>query len=123
MLWLRILDVEAALSARKTAHDGELVLRVHDPLGFTDGRYRLSSSAGTARVSRVGADNPGHDDTGQDDLVMDIAELSSVYVGGVSPVTLAEAGRIRVGAGRPDAAAELARMLAVERPAHCLTHF
>jgi predicted acetyltransferase len=118
MLWLRILDVEAALSARKTAHDGELVLRVHDSLGFTDGRYRLSSSAGTARVSRVGAD-----DTGHDDLVMDIAELSSVYVGGVSPVTLAEAGRIRVGAGRPDAAAELARMLAVERPAHCLTHF
>ncbi|MDP9886151.1 putative acetyltransferase [Sinomonas atrocyanea] len=118
MLWLRILDVEAALSARKTAHDGELVLRVHDPLGFTDGRYRLSSSAGTARVSRVGADDPG-----QDDLIMDIAELSSVYVGGVSPVTLAEAGRIRVGAGRPDAAAELARMLAVERPAHCLTHF
>ncbi|AMM32611.1 acetyltransferase [Sinomonas atrocyanea] len=118
MLWLRILDVEAALSARKLAHDGELVLRIQDPLGFTDGRYRLSSSAGTAQVSRL-----AHDDPAQDDLVMDIAELSSAYVGGVSPVTLAEAGRIRVGAGRPAAATELARMLAVERPAHCLTHF
>ncbi|MGT2460549.1 GNAT family N-acetyltransferase [Sinomonas atrocyanea] len=118
MLWLRILDVEAALSARKLAHDGELVLRIQDPLGFTDGRYRLSSSAGTPQVSRL-----AHDDPAQDDLVMDIAELSSAYVGGVSPVTLAEAGRIRVGAGRPAAATELARMLAVERPAHCLTHF
>jgi hypothetical protein len=38
-------------------------------------------------------------------------------------VTLAEAGRIQVGAHRPGAAAELAGMLAVERPAHCLTHF
>ncbi|GAB3285991.1 GNAT family N-acetyltransferase [Sinomonas notoginsengisoli] len=118
MLWLRILDVEAALGARAFAHDGELVLRVDDPLGFTTGRYRLAASAGAARIERL-----SDDDSVADDLTMNIAELSSVYVGGVSPVTLAEAGRIRAGEGAAGAALTLERMLAVERPAHCFTHF
>lgn len=124
MLWLRILDVEAALSARRFAHDGELVLRVEDPFGFTTGRYRLAVSGGSGEVKRL-----VEDDTTPEDLSLDIAELSSVYVGGVSPVTLTEAGRIRAGgsagSARPGTAAALAfaRMLAVERPAHCSTHF
>ncbi|MDQ4489616.1 GNAT family N-acetyltransferase [Sinomonas sp. ASV486] len=124
MLWLRILDVEAALGARHFAHDGELVLRVEDPLGFTTGTYRLAVSAGRSHIERL-----ADDDTTPGDLALDIAELSSVYVGGVSPVTLAEAGRIR--AGRSGGSARLvteasltfARMFAVERPAHCSTHF
>lgn len=118
MLWVRILDVEAALSARRFAHDGALVLRVDDPLGLTTGRYRLTVADGEGRVERLADEDPA-----PDDLTMDIAELSSVYVGGVSPVMLAEAGRIRLGQQAPEAALMLERMLAVERAAHCFTHF
>lgn len=118
MLWLRILDVEAALGARHFAHDGDLVLRVDDALGLTSGRYRLSVASGQGRAELV-----PDGDSARDDLTMDIAELSSVYVGGVSPVMLAEAGRIQVGAHSPEAALTLERMLAVERHVHCFTHF
>lgn len=118
MLWLRILDVEAALTARHFAHDGELLLRVEDALGLTAGRYRLSVASGACRTERVPDDDPA-----PDDLRMDIAELSSVYVGGVSPVMLAEAGRIQGGERMPQAALALERMLAVERTVHCFTHF
>jgi predicted acetyltransferase len=117
MLWLRILDVRAALEARRYAHDGELILRVDDALGLAAGRYRLAVVDGTATVEALGAPD------GEAQLSLDIADLSSVYVGGVSPVSLLQAGRIRTGESSPEAASVLAQMLAVERPAHCLTHF
>ncbi|GHG40867.1 UPF0256 protein [Sinomonas cellulolyticus] len=118
MLWLRILDVAAALQGRRFAHDGALLTRIDDPLGLTSGRYRVSVASGECQVERVPDDDPS-----PDDLTMDIAELSSVYIGGVSPVLLAEAGRIRSGEHSPEAALTLERMLAVERAPHCSTHF
>src|SRR5690606_19874557 len=39
--WLRILDVRAALEARRYERDGVLELRVVDPLGFAEGSWRL----------------------------------------------------------------------------------
>ncbi|WP_255405642.1 GNAT family N-acetyltransferase [Sinomonas sp. R1AF57] len=117
MLWLRILDVGAALEARRYAHDGELILRVDDALGLAAGRYRLAVVDGTATVEALGTPD------GEAQVSLDIADLSSVYVGGVSPVSLLQAGRIRTGESSPEAALVLAQMLAVERPAHCLTHF
>ncbi|WP_138442853.1 GNAT family N-acetyltransferase [Sinomonas susongensis] len=113
MLWLRILDVPAALEARRYGADGSLVLDVVDGLGLAAGRYRIAVDGGTARVSRADGERP--------DLVLDTAELASLYVGGVRPTTLREAGRISE--ENPGAALEAERMFAVERPAHCLTHF
>lgn len=117
MLWLRILDVRAALEARRYAHDGELILRVDDALGFGSGSYRLAVEHGSATVEELG------EREAEAELTLDIADLSSVYVGGVNPVSLLQAGRIRTGESSPEAALVLAQMLAVERPAHCLTHF
>ncbi|MFJ5859958.1 GNAT family N-acetyltransferase [Pseudarthrobacter sp. NPDC092439] len=114
MLWLRILDVGKALEARKFSADGRLLLKVADPLGLDDGTFELNVQGGEATVERV---SPGH----EADLELDISALSSVYLGAVHPVTLTAAGRIREGA--PGAAARAAAMFAVERPAHCLTHF
>ncbi|WP_425441606.1 GNAT family N-acetyltransferase [Sinomonas mesophila] len=116
MLWLRILDVEAALSARAYDADGGLVLTVTDPLSLASGTYRLTVDDGAARVERLA---PG--DAAGADARLDVADLSSVYCGGVSPVTLAAAGRFTE--LRPGAALEAMRLFAVERPAHCLTHF
>lgn len=113
MLWLRILDVQQALEARHYPADGRLVLKVADPLGLADGTFALEVNGGTAVVTEAGNDEA--------DLELDVAALSSMYLGGVHPVTLAASGRIRE--QTPSAAFLAARMFAVERPAHCLTHF
>ncbi len=113
MLWLRILDVPAAMAARRYGADGELVLDVVDGLGLAGGRFRVRVEGGIATVSDA--------DGAPADLTVDVAELGSMYVGGVRATTLREAGRIAQ-AG-PGAALAAERMFAVERPAHCSTHF
>ncbi|MGN8027854.1 GNAT family N-acetyltransferase [Microbacterium sp. 22242] len=84
--WLRILDVPAALQARRYRAPLDLVLRVSDPLGFADGAWRV----------RVGADGKAHVAVSADaaDLELDVAALSALYLGGVSATTLRAAGRV-----------------------------
>ncbi|MEA5454344.1 GNAT family N-acetyltransferase [Sinomonas sp. JGH33] len=113
MLWLRILDVPAALTARRYGVDGALVLDVADGLGLAGGRFRLRVADGTARVEEADGAEP--------DLVLDVAELASMYVGGVRATTLWEAGRIVE--AKPGAVLAADRLFAVERAARCLTHF
>ena len=113
MLWLRILDVKKALAARYYPGDGRLVLNVSDPLGLTGGTFALAVDRGAAVVTDAGDADV--------DLELDVSALSSMYLGGVHPVTLAAAGKIREKAA--GAASRAAGMFAVERPAHCLTHF
>ncbi|WP_313817540.1 GNAT family N-acetyltransferase [Citricoccus sp.] len=114
-LWLRILDVAACLTGRPYHRDGELVLEVTDPLGHAAGMWRLTVQSGTAVVEERGEafDDP--------DLTLDVAELSSVYLGGVSAEVLRQAGRITE--HRPGAAAELTALLAQDRPVFCMTGF
>jgi len=114
MLWLRILDTGRALAARRFSADGTLVLDVADSLGFAGGTHTLSVSGGGAHVTEA---PPGT----MPDLSLDVAELGSIYLGAVCPVTLAAAGRITE--HTPGAALTARRMFAVERPPHCLTHF
>ncbi|MGO4493359.1 sterol carrier protein domain-containing protein, partial [Arthrobacter sp. 2YAF22_2] len=52
---------------------------------------------------------------------LDVADLGSIYLGAVCPVTLKAAGRITEHA--PGAALTARLMFAVERAPHCLTHF
>lgn len=113
MLWLRILDVKQALEARHYPADGRLVLKVADSLGLADGTFALDVSGGSAVVTDAG--------TSAADLELDVAALASMYLGGVHPVTLVDSGRILE--HTPDAAFRAARMFAVERAPHCLTHF
>jgi predicted acetyltransferase len=112
LLWLRILDVRQALEARHFATDGTLVLQVTDGVGLAAGTFSLEVRDGTARVTASEA---------EPDLELDIAALSSVYLGGVNPVSLAAAGKLREHTA--GAAFLAATLFAVERPAHCLTHF
>ena len=84
-LWLRILDVPAALTARGYNTDGELVLEVTDDvLPEVGGRWRLSVRDGSAQVSPVEA---------AADLRLDITDLGAVYLGGSTLRELAAAGR------------------------------
>jgi predicted acetyltransferase len=114
MLWLRILDTAMALAARHYSADGSLVLEVRDALGFAGGTFILGVSGGQAHVTAAPADS-------EPDLSLDIADLGSVYLGAVCPVTLKAAGRITEHA--PGAALKARLMFAVERSPHCLTHF
>jgi predicted acetyltransferase len=78
-VWLRLVDVEAALAAREWPDVDPLVLEVRDEFcPWNDGRYRT----GEGRVH------------GEPDLALSVADLASLYLGGVSAYDLAHAGRL-----------------------------
>ncbi|MEU4652393.1 GNAT family N-acetyltransferase [Streptomyces sp. NPDC023723] len=85
-LWIRILDVVRALEARTYGGAGELVLEVVDRDGLAGGRWRLAASGGRASC-RATADGA--------DLVLDVADLSRLWLGDESAVRLAALGRVR----------------------------
>ncbi|WP_217184458.1 GNAT family N-acetyltransferase [Streptomyces sp. AC495_CC817] len=89
--WLRILDLPAALTARRFSAPVDLVIRVVDSLGFAAGVWRLRvDGTGTGAVEAVhGAEA---------DIELDVATLSTLYAGGVRGSALHAAGRIVGGA-------------------------
>lgn len=89
-LWLRILDVGAALQARRWTGPARIALTVTDDLGYASGAYLLD----------IGADGLGSvtalDEVPQDvaSLALPVTSLSALYLGGVSAEALASAGLI-----------------------------
>jgi predicted acetyltransferase len=97
-LWLRVLDGPAAFGARTYASAGRAVLQVTDNLGYVDGRWALETSEdGSGRFTRIGDDGSGGgSDAGEPaDLALDVRELGSLYLGGVSVARLHAAGLVR----------------------------
>lgn len=85
-LFLRVLDVERALSERSYAADGDLVLQIDDSFcEWVAGRYRITASGGRAEVVRTN-DEP--------DITMTAEDLGVIYLGGFPMSRLAHAGRI-----------------------------
>ena len=74
-LWLRLLDVPAALSARRYAVPGDVVLEVSDQDigGFASGRYRLTAADGGADCAPT---------TAGADVEITQRALASIYLGG-----------------------------------------
>ncbi|GAA3926772.1 GNAT family N-acetyltransferase [Microbacterium soli] len=84
--WLRILDVRAALQARRFRAPLDAVLRVRDPLGFAEGTWRVQvGDDGRATVTATDA---------EPQAVLAVSALSAVYAGGESLSRLAAAGLI-----------------------------
>jgi predicted acetyltransferase len=82
-LWVRIIDVEAALRARSYTTDPDVVLDVADPFcDWVAGRYRLSADDCARTDARA-------------DLELDAAALGAVYLGATTFLDLAAAGRVR----------------------------
>jgi hypothetical protein len=104
-LWVRLLDVPRALTARGWFTDGELVLDVDDPFLGEHGRYLLTVRDGKADC--VPTDR-------EPDLSLDVRDLGSVYLGGTAPSTLVRAGHIR--AHHPGAATLADALFRAERP-------
>ncbi|MEA2255227.1 MAG: hypothetical protein QOG35_1272 [Solirubrobacteraceae bacterium] len=82
-LWVRIVDVGAALSQRTYAAAADVVLAVGDAFcPWNEGRWRLDGD-GCERTSA------------EADLALDAAALGSAYLGGTTLIELAAAGRVR----------------------------
>jgi predicted acetyltransferase len=86
-LWVRVVDVPAALSARRYASEVDVVLEVNDPLlPDNSGRWRLSAGPSGARCERT---------SGPADLALHVRELGTAYLGGPTLYALAAAGLVR----------------------------
>jgi predicted acetyltransferase len=85
-LWLRIVDVEAALAGRSYAADGEVAFELADTfVPANAGVWRLQVSGGEAQVTRAEA---------EPELRLDVADLGAAYLGGFAFAQLARAGRV-----------------------------
>ncbi|MFJ5799783.1 GNAT family N-acetyltransferase [Streptomyces decoyicus] len=86
-LFVRPVEVGAALAARTYRTPVEVVLEVTDPFcPWNEGRWRLSGDAAGASCTRTA--DPA-------ELALSVRELGSAYLGGFSLSSLAAAGRVR----------------------------
>lgn len=110
-LWVRIVDLPAALPLRSYAADCDVVVDVDDPAApWQSGRWRLLIRDGAAEATRTDRDA---------DLDLPVAVLGSAYLGGANLVALQRAGVL--GEHRSGALAELSRAFATDlapTPAH-----
>jgi predicted acetyltransferase len=82
-LWLRLVDVGAALSARSYAGEDALVLDISDDF--------LPENSGSWRVGSGGGERTDE----APDLALGVQELGSIFLGGFGATELARAGLVR----------------------------
>jgi predicted acetyltransferase len=112
-LWVRLLDIPVALSARRYATAGRLTFEVSDAfLPDVAGRYTLEVALDGAACAS--SDAPA-------DLSLDAATLGATYLGGVSFTTLARAGLVHE--ETPGALARADAMFATFPAPYCSTPF
>jgi predicted acetyltransferase len=85
-LWLRLIDIPAALEARSYAAEVSAVLEVSDGVLGGGGRYALDVQDGKARCVRTDA---------AADVQTDLSVLGSLYMGGHRASDFATANRLR----------------------------
>jgi predicted acetyltransferase len=84
--WVRLVDVPAALEARRYSHEGRVVIEVDDGFApWNDGTYELDGGPGGATCRPSSA---------EPDLSMGVEDLGATYLGAVSFRALAAAGRV-----------------------------
>ena len=82
-IWVRLLDLPAAMAARSFAGDGEVVVELTDAFRPENaGRWRIGSDGAQRTDAAAG-------------LALDVADLGSVYLGGFSFAELVRASRAR----------------------------
>jgi predicted acetyltransferase len=113
-LWLRLVDVPVALSGRRYAVEGSLVLDVTDPFcPWNEGRWLLEGGPDGATCRPAGhAPAPS--------LRLDAASLGSLFLGGTSVIHLARAGAVE---GDTPAVRQAQLMFATSADPWCSTKF
>jgi predicted acetyltransferase len=85
-LWLRLLDVGAALGARSYTGDGSIVLEVDDPnFEWNTARWCVEADSTGSAVSRSNA---------RPDIRLAVADLAAVFLGAFTFMDLYHAGRL-----------------------------
>ncbi len=116
-LWVRLIDIERALTVRGYSGEGKLTLRVHDSfIPELAGFYELD-----ARLDGAVCRHGSGDENRAGDLEMDVSTLGAAYLGGVSFSTLCQAGRVVE--HRRGAAALADRLFSVASAPYCGTGF
>jgi predicted acetyltransferase len=81
-LWMRLVDVGAALSGREYAADGSIVFDVRDAVcPWNEGRWKLEGGAGARTDENA-------------DIALDVGALGATYLGAVSFTQLREGLRL-----------------------------
>ena len=116
-LWARLVDLPAALAARRYGTVDQLVLEISDDFcEWNAGRWLLRTSgepgATVAEVERTDAPV---------DVVLDTIDLAAIYLGGNTATLLAAAGRIEE--RTDDAARRLGTLFVSERVPWCVSMF
>jgi predicted acetyltransferase len=107
-LWLRIVDLPAALGGRRVATDASLVVEVRDEFcPWNAGRWRIGTE-----VERTDE---------KAELELDIADLASTYLGAFDFQRLAAAGCVRE--LRPGALERASALFDTDRPPYCFEDF
>jgi predicted acetyltransferase len=109
-LWIRLLDLPAALGQRRYSRELDVVIEVTDELlPGNSGRWRLSAgAAGQGTCERT---------TRAPDVLMPVQALGAAYLGGTRLGALAAAGQ--VAQERPGALAELSAAMAWDPAPWC----
>ncbi|MCW4464543.1 GNAT family N-acetyltransferase [Glutamicibacter sp. MNS18] len=113
-LWLRILDLPAALAGRGYLNDGSIRLKVVDRLGHAAGTWLVEVSQGQGNASRL----PEASDF---DAQLDVRDLATLYLGTRSASHLAGAGVLE--AGDPAILDTLDRIFSTRTTPYCYTDF
>ncbi len=112
-MYVRIVDVPAALGGRVYGAEGTLVLGVRDGFcGWNEGRYELDVGPDGASCTPT---------TAAPDLLLGASDLAAAYLGGSSVRTLAAAGRVLE--ERPGSLGLAGRMFAADPPPWSPTYF
>lgn len=108
-VWLRILDLPSAIAQRGFDADGEITLRVVDPMGFCDGTWRIRAEEGVATAEPT-TDFPT--------VELAVDTLARLWHGDVTARELARAGLVR-----GEGVAALSDLFATHTPPVNLIHF
>jgi predicted acetyltransferase len=85
-LWLRLVDVQKALSSRSYASECRVVIQVHDPMClWNEKRIEVETSPDGVSCKPTSR---------SPDLEISVSDLASIYLGGTTLSTLGRAGRI-----------------------------
>jgi predicted acetyltransferase len=99
-LWVRLVDVGAALSGRRYATDVDMAFEVTDDFcPWNEGRWLLEGGPDGATCARTSR---------SPDLSLDTADLAATFLGGVGLGPLVRSGRVVEGASAVTARAHAA---------------
>lgn len=108
-LWIRLVDVDAALAARTYGAPFDVILEVEDAFcPWNAGRHRLGWDGARATCAPTGDDA---------DLALAAGDLGAAYLGGTSLAALAAIGRVRE--LRPGALDPVAQSFLIAREPWC----